>query len=581
MNTLPESHTTDLREYVRVFRARKFEILAVTLALVALVLALSLRQTPIYEGRAQVLVKPITNIAGNVGIPINPNLDTERALAASQAVAQKVKSNLGIDTSVDVLRAHVRASVLSDTEVLVVGYDDANPKTAARLANAFADAYVDFRGSQVLSAFQSAASAMQRRIDGIQTELNALNAKIADTNGKVNKASLETQRDGLVAQLGALNQQLLNLQANASAVGQAAQVVQRAEVPRSPVSPNKLRNGALALFAGLILGTGVAFLRERLDDRVKSRQEVERRLGAPVIAAVPRVTTWRRAEEARLVLKSYPRSPVSEAYRTLATNLQYMASQTPLKVIMVTSAMGGDGKTTTCANLAVVLAQSGKRVLLLSADLRRPRLHHFFDLENAGGLSNALADSYSLGELASDPGIPNLRLLNAGEIPADPAALLGSQRASKLLAALRDVADFVLIDTPPVLAVADASILAPLVDGTIFVLDAEHSSRSALVHARDQLENAGARIIGSVFNNFDPTAGASYPYYYYYYYQYRGSEDGMSNGSRAKLPWRRTRRSSSNGHAAWDEWASTKDPGTTSSGAVNPRARRNETPSAD
>ena len=155
-----------------------------------------------------------------------------------------------------------------------------------------------------------------------------------------------------------------------------------------------------------------------------------------------------------------------------------------------------------------------------------------------------------MAELAADPGIPNLRLVNAGEIPQDPAALLGSPRAGRLLTTLRDAADFVLIDTPPVLAVADASILAPLVDGTIFVLDAEHSSRSALTHARDQLDNAGARILGAVFNNFDPTASGSYPYYYYYYhYQYRTPEEAGSNGHRTKLGWRPRRKAQANGQA--------------------------------
>jgi protein-tyrosine kinase len=233
-----------------------------------------------------------------------------------------------------------------------------------------------------------------------------------------------------------------------------------------------------------------------------------------------------------------PKNPVSEAYRTLGTNIQYMASQQQLRVLMLTSSMGGEGKSTTTSNLAVVLAQAGKRVILISADLRRPRIHTFFGLRNELGLSNVLSEGATLAQVARDPGVGNLRIVTGGFVPHDPAALLGSQRAARFIESLREVADFVLIDTPPVLAVADASILAPLVDGTVFVLDANHSSRSAMVQSRDQLENAGANVIGIVYNNFDPGQTSAYPYYSSYYYQYYGTQEGPDAGGKR---WRKRR----------------------------------------
>jgi capsular exopolysaccharide synthesis family protein len=269
---------------------------------------------------------------------------------------------------------------------------------------------------------------------------------------------------------------------------------------------------------------------------VKSREELERRLAAPVLAAVPKVGGWRNRDEVQLIMKTDPKSPVSEAYRTLGTNIQYLASRQPLKVLMVTSSMGGDGKSTTSANLAVVLAQAGKRVILISADLRRPRLHQFFGFRNDLGLSSVLADGTSLALVAKDPGIANLRVVGGGPIPHDPAALLGSRRAAEFIRSIRDVSDFVIIDTPPVLAVADASILAPMVDGTIFVMNAERSSRSAMIQTRNQLENAGANLIGAVYNNFDPNQSAAYSHYYHnYYYQYYGVSDGATNGNGTTL----------------------------------------------
>ncbi len=529
-----EQHPTDLREYVRVVRARKYEIGVVTVVLVAATMFFTFQQTPIYQGTTKVLVKPVQNPTSSVSVPQQPNLDTERELVLSQAVAQKVQKDVSLATPVDTLLEHVKVQVVTDTEVMEVKYDDPYPAMAARLANGFAQAYVDFRSEQALDQFQAAASAIQKRIEGVQDNLTTVNRKLASAKNPSTRDALQAQRDTFVAQLAVLQQRLLDLQSSASVAQSSAEIVQRAEVPTSPVSPNKVRNGILALFAGLALGVGLAFLRERLDDRLKTRHEIERRLGAPVLAAVPRLGSWRRGDSARLVMRTEPKSPVSEAYRTLGTNIQYLASKQPLKVVMVTSSLGGDGKTTTAANLAVALAQAGKRVILVSADLRRPRLHHFFGLANELGLANALAETVSTRELTKEVGIPSLRVINAGAPPNDPAALLGSNQMAEFLRGLRQVSDFVIIDTPPVLAVADASILAPHVDGTLFVMDAEQSSRLALAQARDQLENAGANVVGAVYGNFEPGQGAYYPYYNYYS-QYYSDEQGVgANGGRLR-----------------------------------------------
>jgi capsular exopolysaccharide synthesis family protein len=205
---------------------------------------------------------------------------------------------------------------------------------------------------------------------------------------------------------------------------------------------------------------------------------------------------------------------------------------------LVTSAVGSEGKTTTASNLAVVLAQAGKRVILVSADMRRPRLHRFFGLSNERGLSGVLSDSTSVADAIKAP-VPNLRVLPSGPVPSNPAELLASRRANELFGALRERADVVILDTPPMLAVADASILAPIADGTLLVINASRAGRSALEQVRDQLGNAGADIIGAVYNNFDPE-DLTYPYYYKYYNQYYATEDGAKNG-RSKI--RRGRKS--------------------------------------
>jgi capsular exopolysaccharide synthesis family protein len=268
-------------------------------------------------------------------------------------------------------------------------------------------------------------------------------------------------------------------------------------------------------------------------------------VGAQVIAAIPHVSNWRRNKDAMLVMRSDPKSPVAEAYRTLATNIQYLASRRPLSSIMVTSAMGSEGKTTTASNLAVALAQTGGRVLLVSADVRRPRLHEFFHIARSPGLTNLLRGEAHLSDVAQDVGRSNLKVVAAGPTPSNPAELLTGGRAAEVLRMMREVADFVILDAPPTLAVADASILAPLVDGTLCIVGAERSSRSTLGQIRTQLDNVGADVIGVVYNNFDPNKAAAYPYAYTYYREYYADDPKATNGhatAQRKKDLRRARR---------------------------------------
>jgi capsular exopolysaccharide synthesis family protein len=242
------------------------------------------------------------------------------------------------------------------------------------------------------------------------------------------------------------------------------------------------------------------------------------------------VSSWPKGED-YLVTKAEPKSPVSEAYRTLATNVFFLASRQELQVVLMTSSMGGEGKTTTSANLGVALARAGRRVVLVSVDLRRPRLHRFFGLRNDVGLSSALAAEGRLEGAIREPGLPNLRVITSGPTPTHPAELLASQAMADVVQKLRKVSDFVILDAPPVLAVADASVLAPLADGVLVVIDPDHASRSLLTQARNQLDNAGANVIGGVFNNFDPRDGSTYPYYHYRYY---GRYEVTTNGSKGR-----------------------------------------------
>jgi capsular exopolysaccharide synthesis family protein len=210
-----------------------------------------------------------------------------------------------------------------------------------------------------------------------------------------------------------------------------------------------------------------------------------------------------------------PKSPISEAYRTLRTNVDFSAIDEPLRVIMLTSAGPGEGKSTTAANLAVAYAQSDKKTLLIDADLRKPTLHHTFTRSNRWGLTNIIADQRKEKEVICETDINNLHILTSGPIPPNPSEILASRKMSVLLEELKFTYDMIIIDTPPALAVTDAQIVATKCDGVILVIDSGKVKREVAMKVKSNLEHVKARILGAVLNNIDRKNGESYYYYYY------------------------------------------------------------------
>ncbi|OQY94888.1 MAG: capsular biosynthesis protein [Chloroflexi bacterium UTCFX4] len=214
-----------------------------------------------------------------------------------------------------------------------------------------------------------------------------------------------------------------------------------------------------------------------------------------------------------LITISNPRSPIAEAYRALRTNLEFSNLDKSLRALLVTSAGAEEGKSTTLANLAVTIAQSGKRVILVDADLRRPTQHQIFELKNNAGLTDMARDDALLAAPPlQDSGVPNLQILTSGQLPPNPAEILGSKRMSDILAALLERADLILFDAPPVLAVTDAVVLSAKMDGVLLVVSAGKTKRENAKKARAQLEKINARILGAVVNNVKAEKGASYYY---------------------------------------------------------------------
>jgi capsular exopolysaccharide synthesis family protein len=534
----------DIREYLGVLARHKIIILFFTLVGVGGALFYSFSQIPLYKSDAKVLVKAVP--VRSTGFATIPNLETEKELISSQSVRDLAEEELEEADETGELSVQVAV----ETEILVIEYTHPDPLSAQRGAQAFATAYLDYRRQQFIDDLLSGSETIQARVRALNARLDVLNEQIEEENNQAALTSMQAQANALIGQVAILQQQLTELTPPERL--RVGQVVERASLPSAPFKPDHLTNGLLGLLAGLALGVGGAFARERIDDRLRGKEDLEERVGAPVLAIVPHVSTWRRRKEPLLISLEEPRSGASEAYRTLRMGVLFASTQRKAKKILITSAQAGEGKTATASNLGVVLAQANKRVIIVSADVRKPRLSSFFEAPAEPGLTNVIAGDASVWDCLHNPGIPNLRILPSGPIPGNPSELLGSEAMRDMLAKLSSAADFILIDGPPILALADAGTLAPQAD-VVLIADADHTSRSAIEHARQQLDRVNAVIIGAVLNNLDPTASSGYEYRYQYYrssyYQEEGA--GSQTGSKVAATDRQKRKDKSEKQRRW------------------------------
>jgi capsular exopolysaccharide synthesis family protein len=537
----------DLGSFIGIVRRRKLGILLITALTVGSALFFSLRTEPLYRSSARVLVKPLNpnQALGGFNYSFLISMGTEAALAQSPAVGDRAAAIIEAEGGDPVDTGTVQVSNPTDTTFLDITYTDGIPDRAAVWADAYARGYMENRAEQALSAYDAAASGYDQRIAQIQSDLSQKRAELIvfrRTTDLTPAEAIEARRL-LKRELQTLQQQLTVVQAQRAQLPipseDTAEIIDPADVPTSPASPNHVQNVLLGLLAGLALGVGLAFTRERLDDRLAGRADLEAQIGAPALAIVPTVHGWHKKKTTKLIAVEEPKSPAAEAYRTIRANLQFMAREGGLQIVELTSPSLGEGKTTTTADLAVTLANAGKRVIAVSCDLRKPRLHEFFGLGNEPGLSELLRGEAELLDVTQRTSVDTLRVISSGGVPHNPSELLASDAMARFLDSLRRYADFVLLDTPPVLAVSDALILAPKSDGVIIIVDAGHTSRSAVAHTREQLEQVGATILGGVLNNLDPSRAKSYPSYVRDYYGYGyASPDGKAvpsgNGARSE-----------------------------------------------
>ena len=302
---------------------------------------------------------------------------------------------------------------------------------------------------------------------------------------------------------------------------------------------------------GLLLGIGFALLRENLDDRVRDKDQLEQVLPeTPVIGMIPVIGQWRDRKRPYLVAQKDPRSPPSEAYRGLRTSVGFMALENPTKVLQITSPSAGDGKTTTAANLAWIMADAGQRVALIGCDLRQPRIHEFFGLPNDIGFTSVLLGEAKLeNALLSVPDQPGLLMLPTGPVPPNPSELLSSARTQQVFDHLSAYADVVIVDSAPVLPVTDAAVLSTHADAILLVVSVGTNKRRDVVRSIEMLNQINATILGIVLNRARENDSSAY---FYKYAQKSPSKGKLKNDVKRRVPARTNGNGNGNGKVAHD-----------------------------
>jgi polysaccharide biosynthesis transport protein len=515
--------STSLRHYAQILWRRKWIVVEATLIVPVIVLAVSFLQPTLYTSVSRVIAvsqsPSLSVVVGNtvdLSKPDERELQTLASFVVTPEIARRAGAQLGWTDTPASLMQGVTAEADANTDIIAVSAERSDPAVAAQLANAFADQFVAWRKETQQRSFDEAVKLVDEQI-------------AASAPGSTERQSLVDRRSQLDVYKALLTGGL--------SVGEPA------EPSNVPSSPKPKRDGALALMAGFILGVGLAFVRDSLDVKLHSAEEIAEATTLPLIAAIPEFRKHEKTSD-KLVVLDDPRGPTAEAFRFLRTNLEFVDLNNDAKVVMVTSPLPGQGKSTTIANLAIALLRAGKKVAVVEGDLRRPSLHRFFKITNTRGVTNVVARTSALEDAAQvltfhDPGLKitmandrpvkpvadtagsggdlKLKLLSSGPLPPNPGEIVGSRQFGAVLDTLRAESDYVLVDAPPMFAVGDAAALGALVDGIIVVLRLDQTTADTIKTVEDFFTRVPARPLGIVVTGVPRTAKGKYYRYQAYY----------------------------------------------------------------
>jgi len=492
----PQEPGSSLHDYLRVVRRRKWLILLALVLVPAAALGFSERQQKLYRADAQVLLSR-QNLASVLTGTVDPSTylqadrvaQTQADLARVPAVARRTLEAAGLNRAPADFIDHSSVSAKQNADLLDFSVTDPDPRIAAALATDYARAFVAYREQLDTASLQRARAEVQQRVH-----------ELTKKSGQLYQSLIE--KDQQLATMEALQT------SNASVVQPAG------EAPK--VQPRPARNALLGVMLGLVLGIALAFLWDALDTRIRTADEIGDYLGLPLLARLPGPSRRLRKDD-QLVMLSDPGGVRAEAFRMLRTNLDFVRLGGHAKTMAITSAVAQEGKSTTIANLAVALAHAGRHVVLVDLDLRRPVLHHFFDLAAGSGLTQVALGQATLNEALSPiplgvDAVGSLQVLRAGPLPPNPGEFSDSDSLAGILAELRVSAEIVLIDAPPALQVGDAIALSRHVDAMLIVARAKVVRRHMLTELRRLLDVVPARPLGFIVTGAEAEEGYAYGY---------------------------------------------------------------------
>lgn len=514
----------ELKRYFGVLRRWIWLILLGAILAGGAVYFISSNMTPVYAARSRYL---IDEAPGSSNSNEYSKLLTEQKLAqtyveiaTARPILEETIVQLDLPFSVSDLRRMVSVSAPLDTQILVISTEDTDPARAAAVANTVGEVFItqnqareSLRYAEPIGNWQVRMQSVSSEIEGIETAIRDFEETNSDEQA-IALTRLRTQLNEAQVRYTEAFNNLNQLQQAQAKESSNIVPIETAQPSSTPVRPNVITNTVIATLIGALFAGGFIFLIEYLDDTVKTPEQVLSDTKLSTLGAIAQIKASDPSDS--IVAFLQPRDPLSEAYRVLRTNLGFSAIDGALRSIVVTSGSPGEGKSTTAANLAIVMAQAGKRVVIVDSDLRRPMQHKIMSVGNNRGLTTALLDNETpVTYHLQNTKIKGLRVLSSGPIPPNPAEILSSQRMSHLIQELYDEADVLVFDTPPVLTVTDAAVLSPQVDGTLFVVHVGKTRRDTLAQAVERVMKTNAQPLGVVLNRIKPSHGG---YYYYQYY---------------------------------------------------------------
>jgi capsular exopolysaccharide synthesis family protein len=528
----------EIKQYIAILRRWAWLIVLGAVVSGAAAYIVSTNQDPVYRATARYLIDEAPG--SSVGNEYSQILFAQRLaqtyvqVMKTTPILQETAERLDLPPNIArQLSNMVTVSAPPDTQILVVSVEDTDPRRAALIANTLGEAFIDINRERSASRYAAPIANWENSLAEISNEITLIEAELAalgtpETAEQLAEKSrldlrLNETRIRYTDTFNNLNSLQLELLRDSSNVIP----IEAAATPERPIRPRVTNNTLLALVVGAMVALGLVFLIEYLDDTIKSPDQIAEDTGLSTLGAIAFMNLPDTAPASeRLITQLKPRDPISEAYRVVRTNLSFAGIDGGLQNILITSASPSEGKSTTAANLAITLAQTSKKVIVVDADLRRPTQHQLFNLPNNFGLTTAVLNGHSpIENHLQETTIPGLRLLSSGPLPPNPAELLNSQRMQQVIQDLAAEADYVIFDSPPVLTVADAAILAPRMSGSLLVTRAGQTRREAFVDSVERLAKADALLFGVVINQLKKGQSGYYYDYYYQHYNYYGNED--------------------------------------------------------